>query len=95
MSNLDLLNALFGELSDFEPASYYTPLEFTLIAIYCDSNSEERKKILYTFTKMHRLGDESIGFDVLSAFHAIETYRYFDSALFLSHLKGLQHDERE
>lgn len=95
MTNLDLLNALFGEMAEFEPASYYSPLELAMISLYCEAKAEERYKILFTLTKCYRKEQESIGLDVLNAFHAIETFRYYDTALFLSALKGLQDEKAD
>ena len=93
MNNLDILNCLFGEMSEFTPATHYLPLELAMISLYCDSNKEQREKILYTLTRAYRKEDERMDFDVINAFHAIETYRYFDSALFLAALKGLQNEQ--
>lgn len=93
MSNLEILNCLFGEMAEFTPAPSYLPLELAMISLYCDSNKEQREKILYTLTRSYRKEDERMDFDVINAFHAIETYRYFDSALFLAALKGLQNEQ--
>ncbi len=90
MTNLQILDSLFGELDNFKPKSYYQPLELTLIALYCDGDESSRQSILTTYTKMHRFTNDSVCLDCLEAFHAIETHRYHDSAMFISHLEEYQ-----